>query len=128
MVGMDVRLQNPFDAQTLGLNHFGDGIGGVGPYPSGGGIIIEHWIDDRGGLRRRIYHKVAKGFGHLFEERDNPRTHGLLRSTAWRDIYCFWIKYQFTSHETCQTRGMSIKVTRRPHRANVFASVAGYPG
>jgi hypothetical protein len=51
----------------------------VRPYPSGGGIIVEHWIDDRGGLRRRIYNKVAKGFGHLFEERDNPRTHGLLR-------------------------------------------------
>jgi hypothetical protein len=79
MVGMDMRLQNPFGLQTLGLNHFGDGIGGVRPYPSGGGIIVEHWIDDRGGLRQRIYNKVAKGFGHLFEERDNPRTHGLLR-------------------------------------------------
>jgi hypothetical protein len=79
MVGMDVRLQNPFDAQPLGLNRFGDGIGGVRLYPSRGGIIVEHWIDDRGGMRRRIYDKVAKGFGHLFEERDNPRTHGLLR-------------------------------------------------
>jgi len=79
MVGVDMRLQNPFDAQPLSLNRFGDGIGGVRPYPSGGGIIVEHWIDDRGGLRRRIYNKVAKGFGHLFEEWDNPRTHGLLR-------------------------------------------------
>jgi hypothetical protein len=79
MVGMDVRFQNPFDAQPLGLNRFGNGIGGVRPYPSGGGVIVEHWIDDRGGLRRRIYNKVAKGFGHLFEESDNPRTHGLLR-------------------------------------------------
>src|SRR5580700_7214871 len=79
MVGIDMRLQNPFDPQTLVLNHFGDVIGGVRPYLSSGGIIVEHWIDDRGGLRRRIYNKVAKGFGHLFEEWDDPRTHGLLR-------------------------------------------------
>lgn len=71
MVGMDVRLQNPFDAQPLGLNRFGDGIGGVRPYPSGGGNIVEHRIDDRARLRRRIGDKVAKGFGHLFEEGDN---------------------------------------------------------
>jgi hypothetical protein len=56
-----------------------DGIGGVRVYPSGRRIIVEHWIDDRGGLRRRIHNEVAKGFGNLFEEWDNPRTHGLLR-------------------------------------------------
>ena len=72
MVGMDVRLQNPFDAQPLDLNRFGDGIGGVRPYPSGGGIIVEHRIDDRARLRRWIGDEVAKGFGHLFEEGDNP--------------------------------------------------------
>jgi hypothetical protein len=42
MVGVDVRLQNPFDAQPLGFNRLGDGIGGVRPNPSGGGIIVEH--------------------------------------------------------------------------------------
>ena len=34
-------------------------------------------------------------------------------STAWRDIYCFWIKYQFTSHKECQLGGMSVGARRR---------------
>lgn len=39
-------------------------------------------------------------------------------SRASRDIYCLWIKYQFTSHKECRLRGMNVGVRRRRRCAN----------
>jgi hypothetical protein len=86
VIGMHMGLEHPFAHQTP-VAHIGDDLVGRGGRGApGGGIVVEHRVEHRAGLRRRIGDHVAHGVGRLVEESLYVRTvaHGAMPLMIWR--------------------------------------------
>ncbi|MNP03773.1 hypothetical protein D3C76_956690 [compost metagenome] len=77
MIGVGMGFQQPFDAQAL-LADMGDHRVGAGMADApGGGIVVQHRIDDGAGVARRIAHHVAVGVCPRVEESLDLSVHAL---------------------------------------------------
>jgi hypothetical protein len=63
VVGVDMGIQHPMHLQVLCGDEAGDLLDGVGEGAPGGGVQIQHRIDDHGILAVLVVHYVGQGVG-----------------------------------------------------------------
>jgi len=68
MIGMRMRLEQPSDGQRLAAHVVNDRVGGTGRGAAGGGVKIQHAVDNRGLSGRWVMNDVARGVGGFIEE------------------------------------------------------------
>ncbi|MOA12421.1 hypothetical protein D3C78_1324100 [compost metagenome] len=84
VVGVHVGFQDPLHAEVV-LAHVGNQlVGAVVRGASGGGIVVQHRVDQRALAAVRIAHHVAVGEGRGIEEGFNMGVHGTVLR-AWLD-------------------------------------------
>ncbi len=75
VVGMGVGLQQPLHLQAFSLDESGDSVGTGGADAPGGGIVVQHRVDDGAFLGARGMHHVAHGRRRRVEETLNFGVH-----------------------------------------------------